>query len=420
MRLYIPRDREAHGIQIIGVKGTRKSSTVRRMVYQAYDRGYPCVFLDLKRDYLEEFYQEGKDWLVDFGDTRGVRWMTSREAVDEPHAMPIADAAYPDQNNRTFFFQDHARAIFAYLVGVHHPSTSELAQWFTRPTMMDSLLKGTEHEQTMSNNAAEQRAGIIGTLNHIGRTLRWMPDNDGDREFSVTEWCKTRKGSIFLSSSPYSFPALRPLHSMILDMILLGVQTYPGPVLIVADEIGVFQRCPQLDKGAAMIRSAGAVVVLAYQSYSQLEETYGEKMADSIASNNYANIVFRNSSPRSAKYCADLLAMPQEVERVRESRSRWTIFNPRPTLSFTTERVMLSPVTPGEIQKLEDGHGYLSAAGRITKIHVDYFPPVVRAPRLIERIIKPIPAIEPEQQEPEPRPSRYSRKPKQLPLADVS
>lgn len=413
MRLYIPRDREAHGVQIIGVKGTRKSSTVRRLVYQAYERGYPCVFLDLKRDYLEEFYQDGRDWLVDFGDARGVRWMTSREAIDEPHAMPIADAAYPDQNNRTFFFQDHARAIFAYLIGVHHPTTSELATWFTRPALMDSLLKGTEHEQTLSKNAAEQRAGIIGTLNHIGRTLRWMPDQDGDREFSVTEWCKNRKGSVFLSSSPYSFPALRPLHSMILDMILLGVQTYlGGPVLIVADEIGVFQRCPQLDKGAAMIRSAGAVVVLAYQSYSQLEETYGEKMADSISSNNYANIVFRNTSPRSAEYCSKLLGMPQEVMRVRESRSPWSPLSRRAGRTYSTERPMIAPVTPGEIQSLEDGHGYLSASGRITKIHVDYLPPIIRAPRLIERIVKPAPAIEPEP----PKPSRrYSQK--ALPLA---
>jgi hypothetical protein len=403
MRLYIPRDREAHGIQIIGVKGTRKSSAVRRLVYQAYDRGWPCIFLDRKSDYLEEFYQPN-DYLINFGDTRGVRWMTSREAIDEPHAMPMAEGAYPDGHNRIFFFQDHARAIFSYLIGVHKPSTSELARMFAYPKLLDAAVKGTEHAETLSRNSPEQRQGILGTLNHLGRTLRWMPDADGDREFSVSDWCKSRKGSIFLSSSPYSFPALRPLHSLIADMLLLGVQTHPGPALFVGDEIGVFKRLPQLEEGAAMIRSSGVVVVLAYQGYAQLVHTYGEEMADSISSNNYLNIMFRTTSPKSAEYSSKILGMPAQIDRINESRSAhsWT----QHRHNYSSQRVMDAPVTAGEIQSLEDGEGYMSCAGRITKIQVDYLEPVIRAPRLLERVVKtPAPMLA----DPVPRKSRYTQ-----------
>jgi type IV secretory pathway TraG/TraD family ATPase VirD4 len=194
---------------------------------------------------------------------------------------------------------------------------------------------------------------------------------------------------------------------MILDMLLLGVQTYPGEVLFVCDEIGVFQRCPQLALGAAMIRSSGAVVILAYQSYSQLQDTYGEKMADTISSNNWATIVLKNTSPASAEHCSKILGMPQEVERIRESKSPWSLLSRRVGRTYSEERPMIYPVTAGEVQSQKDGRGWISAEGKIARIKVKYLEPVIRAPRLIERIV-PAPIVEDEPIEATPKPkSKY-------------
>jgi hypothetical protein len=394
MKLYIPRDRESHHIQILGSTGTRKSSIIIQLVDQAIARRLPIVFIDLKREYLERYFRPGIDHIIDFGDERCSRWALSREAMDEPHAMPIADGAFPDEPGRSFFFQDHARAILAYLLGHFHPTTSELAYWFANPEQIDMRLVGSEHASTMSKNSYEQRNGILGTLNHLGRALRWMPDEDGRREFCVREWAaqgKQRKGSIFLSSSPTTFSALRPMQSLIFDMILLGLQTYPGPGMVVADEIGEFQRCPQLERAMSMQRSSGCPLILAYQGFTQLETHYGEKQAESISTNAYTNIVLRTAAGRSAKHASELLGLPSQVERVRESKS--STFMERQRHNFSAERVMDSAVTPGEIQTLEDGHGFLSQAGRIVKIHVDYMPPVRRNPKLIERMIPSTPSI---------------------------
>jgi hypothetical protein len=194
---------------------------------------------------------------------------------------------------------------------------------------------------------------------------------------------------------------------MIFDMLLLGVQTYPGEMLFIGDEIGVFPRCPQLGLSAAMIRSSGAVVILAYQSYSQLQDTYGEKMADTISSNNWATIVLKNTSPASAEHCSKILGMPQEVERIRESKSPWSLLSRRVGRTYSEERPMIYPVIAGEVQSQKDGRGWISAEGKIARIKVDYLEPVIRAPRLIERIV-PAPIVEDEPIQAIPKPkSKY-------------
>lgn len=414
MKLWIPQDRIAHHVQVVGSTGTRKSSILRRFAYQAYDRGWPVVFIDLKGEYFQEFYRPDYDYLLDFADDRCVRWMIGREAPDEPRAMPIGAGAFPDAPGRAFFFQDHARAILAYIIGTHHLSTSQLAHILAKPEEIDKLVKGTEHASTLSRNSADQRNGIIGTLNHLGRPLRWMPDDDGRREFCVREWAamgRERRGSIFLRSSGLTFEALRPMHSLILDMILLGLQTFPGPALIIGDEIGQFQRCPQLERATSILRGSGNPIILAYQGFTQLEEHYGEKAAESIMSAPYTNIVLRTSGKRSAEYSSALLGLPAEIERFRESDSRRlfdTILHERTT--WMREKAMEAAVLPGEIQSLEDGRGYMAQAGKIVKINVAYLPVVQRNEPLIPRTITPAPVEDDEAPvEKKPYKSKYTQ-----------
>lgn len=382
VKLYLNRDHEAQHLQICGATGTRKSSMLRRLIYQAYERGWPIVALDLNRELLREFYRPDRDFLIDPMDERCVRWMLSREALDEPHAMAIAEGAFPNEPLSSFFFLDHARGLLAYLLGNFHPTTSELADWMAHPDLIDLRVIGTEYASTLSKNSAEQRNGILGTLNHLGRPLRWMPDEAGRREFCVRDWAQHRSGSIFLSSTPDTFQALRPMQSLIFDMVLLAMQTHPGPGFVVADEVGEFQRSPQLERALSMIRKAGNPIALAYQGFSQLQTHNGDKVAESLTNNPYTNIVLRQQGTLSTEHASKLLAMPAEIERIRESRpsSMFRGFMDRGAMhgSYNSERNMSPPVTPGELQSLPPGIGYLAQAGKIVKLNIAYAEPVFR------------------------------------------
>ena len=91
--------------------------------------------------------------------------MPRDEAKDEAEATPIANGLFPDGPTVQKFFLNHTRAIFAFLLAEYRPCAAELAHWMAHPEEIDERVEGTEHQHTLTSNAAPQRAGILGSLN---------------------------------------------------------------------------------------------------------------------------------------------------------------------------------------------------------------------------------------------------------------
>ena len=159
----------------------------------------------------------------------------------------------------------------------------------------------------MTANAAPQRAGILGSLNEAGKPLRMMPSHpEGRRSWTVREWSKKRKGWIFITSTPDTIDALRPVQSLWLDMLILKLQTSapePGQprVWMMLDELASLNALPQLHSALTKQRKSDNPIVLGFQGMSQLDAIYGKK-AETILSQAYTNIVLRTREPRAAKH----------------------------------------------------------------------------------------------------------------------
>jgi hypothetical protein len=224
--LRIRRDREAHHIQIAGDTGSGKSTLVREALYQVEQRGEIAIVFDPDREYIEEFFSEQRgDWVLNPKDERCPYWPIGAEAADEAEATPIANGLFPDEPTLQRFFLTHTRAIFAYLLAAYRPTVNELAYWMAHPEEIDKRVKGTEHAHTLTANAAPQRAGILGSLNEAGKPLRMMPAHqEGRRIWTVRDWVQERRGWIFITSTPDTIDALRPIQSLWLDMLILKLQ----------------------------------------------------------------------------------------------------------------------------------------------------------------------------------------------------
>lgn len=408
MKLWIPEDRIAHNMLVAGASGTRKTSALMGLADQAIDRNWPVVFCDLKGSYLAEYYRPGIDVLINFADKRCVRWRLDREARNILEARAIAHGAVPEMPNDVPFFKQHTRNIFSFLVGEMRLRSSEIATLTAYPEELDKALKGTKYAALLSSDSGDIRGGILGNLGLIGDALSVLPDDDGRQEFCVREWGAMgpeRKGNIFLCSSPTNFPAQRHLQSLLIDMLLLAVQTFHGPAMFILDEIGVFGKIPQLEPALSFQRSSGTPIVLAFQSFSQLRDNYGPEKAKSIVSNPYTKLILRMSAPEEAEYASKLLGLPSELERVRESRSAhwWTRHNH----NYSTERPMISAVTGGEIQDLDDGRGYLGQNGCVTPVHLRYRAAQELQPRFVERTILPQKRMPSKEEPAKPYRSRY-------------
>jgi type IV secretory pathway TraG/TraD family ATPase VirD4 len=205
---------------------------------------------------------------------------------------------------------------------------NELAYWMAHPEEIDRRVKGTEHEHTLTVNAAPQRAGILGSLNEAGKPLRMMPTHsEGRRVWTAREWAAQRKGWIFITSTPETIDALRPVQSLWLDMLILKLQTsqrQPGEprVWMVLDELASLNALPQLHSALTKQRKSDNPIVLGFQGMSQLDALYPKKSA-TILSQAFTNIVLRTREPRGSRHLSDLIGKAQ-LERIRENKpARW-------------------------------------------------------------------------------------------------
>lgn len=391
--LVIKRDREAHHIQIAGDTGSGKSTLVRQIVYQIATRNEVAIIFDPDREYIREFFREDRgDWVLNPKDDRCPYWPIGQECDDEAEATPIAIGLFPDEPTRQQFFLSHTRAIFSYLLATYKPTVNELAYWMAHPEEIDKRVVGTEHQHTLTANAAPQRAGILGSLNEAGKPLRMMPTLvEERRSWTVREWSKRRKGWIFITSTPDTIDALRPLQSLWLDMLILKLQTsapQPGQarVWMILDELASLNALPQLHSALTKQRKSDNPIVLGFQGMSQLDATYGKK-AETILSQAYTNIVLRTREPRAAKHLSELIGKAQ-IERMRESKPS-RLFE-RKHGSFSTERVIDPVVLESQIQGLEDLTGYFVQQDKVVPIRFRPQPKRSIAPDLVERIIPPV------------------------------
>ncbi len=434
--LFLRRNREAHHIQIAGDTGAGKSTLFREVLYQVEQRGDTAIIFDPDRQYIAEFYQAGRgDIVLNPKDNRCPNWFIGGEAKDEAEATALAVGLFPDEPTTQKFFVNHTRAIFAYLLAKFRPSVQDFAQWMAHDKEIDDRVKGTEHEVTLTRNAPPQRAGVLGNLNEAGKGFRMMPGPDDKRPvFTITEWAQHRQGWIFITSTPDTIDALRPLQSLWLDMLILKLQGGRRPALLnwfaraqkfcgfpasdrilprvwlMIDELADLNALPQLHKALTKQRKSGNPIVLGFQGMSQLDALYGKK-AETILSQAFTNIVLRTREPRAAEHLSKLIGKAQ-IERVRESKPAF--FWQWRSRSYYTERVVEPVVMDSEIQGLDDLQGYFVQQDKIVRIAFRPRPARVIAPDLIERVIPPATVVA--ASAPDPKPNRDFRVPYFFPV----
>jgi hypothetical protein len=414
MKLYIPKDREAHNILIAGATGSRKSSILNGFADQAIARGWPCIFTDLKRSYLAEYYDPDNDFIINFADDRCVRWMLNREFTSRLEAQTVSHALIKHETNSIPYFVNGSRDILAFLLGIKQMPIKELLEVVGDTDSLLDALWGSGLERLLKGSE-ETASGFTNNIGNALSPIRLLPQEEGRVEFCIREWCmagKKRKGNIFFASSANDFPAQQKLQALMIDLLLAGMQQYPGPGCCIFDEIGVYGEIPSYEKALSIQRSSGNPIISAFQSFSQLRQNYGPDRAKTIASNPYTKIMMAMDCPDEARYTADLLGLPSELERVKESVDA-NMFKDsgKKHHSYSTDRPMVNAVLGGEMQNLADGHGYMKMRGvGITHFYVNWRPAKKNQPDFIPRVWPQW--IMPEKPAKKPAPAPQEAKPK--------
>lgn len=383
----VARQNESQHFLMLGDSGAGKSSLIRQLLMQIQNRGQTAVVYDPAREYLPQFYNpERGDVVLNPLDTRMPYWNPSDEILNPLEAEAIAKSLFPEREHTNPFFIDSPRKILAHLL-LYKPTPQELCQWIARADPeIDSRIVGTEFELVLSKKSPNQRDGVLGMLEKPASAFRLIPSPEGRRHWTATSWAEHRAGWVFVTSTPPTRDALRPLISLWLDFIILRLTSQTDysqpPAWVVVDEVASLENLPNLPMALAEARKSNTRMVVGLQGRSQLEEKYG-KGAEAMLSQPRTKFFLRTGEPEAAAWISKCIG-EVDIEHLREGRTSGELGSNTSKNASIDSRVE-SAILPSEIENLENLHGFFQTPGFTLWLEF----PLVKArnlhPPLIER-----------------------------------
>jgi hypothetical protein len=370
-RVGVPRQMEDSHFLIMGDNGTGKSSLIRQILLQIQDRRESAIVYDPALEYVTQFYDPKRgDVILNPLDARMPYWNPGAELEFASEATALAESLFPQHDHENPFFVEGPRKVFAHLLS-YRPAASEIARWMCQPQEIEQRVRGTELEAFIDPKAANQRGGILASLNMVGDAFKCLPNEaDTQARWTAAQWAKSRQGWIFLTSKPIHRKKLLPLTSLWLDMLVLRLMSDREDgarrVWFVLDELASLQRLPQLHTAVTENRKSHNPLVLGFHGRSQLESRYGRD-AEAMLSQPATKIFLRTSEAHAAEWISKMLG-EVEIERLRESHHHGI----RDGKDFSLDRLREPLVMASEISGLKNLRGYLKLENNVTRFEFPY------------------------------------------------
>jgi type IV secretory pathway TraG/TraD family ATPase VirD4 len=393
----IPREREAMHFLIVGDSGTGKSAAIRQMLSQIWERGESAIVYDPAMEYLPQFYNEARgDVILNPMDARCPFWSPGDEVPHEAEALTLAASLFPDQGRENRFFVEAPRKIFAHLLNLK-PTPQELTYWMSNADEIDKRVEGTELAAMIDKGAANQRSGVLGSLNMVADAFKLLPkESETTRRWNTVEWAKERTGWVFLTSKATMRERMRPLVSLWLDLLVLRLmneESTKRKTWFVLDELASLQRLPQLTTAVTENRKSNNPMVLGFQGKAQVEALYGH-VAEAMLSQPATKIFLKTSEPHASEWISKAIG-EVEIERFRETRTHGQFPVGRKSESEARDITREPLVMASEVAGLDPLHGYLKHGNLVLRMRFPYLELEGHAEKYIERkeTVVPSPVI---------------------------
>jgi len=383
--MRIPRQAEGQHIELMGDTGAGKTRLIMQLLLQIQERRHSAIVYDPACEFVQRFYDSKRgDIILNPLDARCPYWGPSEELRRRAEAKAIAASLYqPTTDKKGEFFTETPQKIFAHLL-TYGPTPQELVEWMANPDEIDRRVQNTEMATMIAKGAQQQRNGVLASLGLIADSLRMLPQKDKtEHHWNATEWSENRRGWIFLTSKPSEREALRPLHSLWIDLLVLRLLNEPKenqhPVWFVLDELASLQRLPQLHTAITENRKSKNPLVLGFQGKAQLEVIYGH-MAEVMLSQPATKIFLKTTEPKAAEWVSSAIGKV-EIERLRQTHFDGS----RTGKNFTLERQVEPLVMDSEISGLPDRHAYLKLGNYVAYFSFAYYDIPATQPAFVPR-----------------------------------
>jgi type IV conjugative transfer system coupling protein TraD len=386
----VPWRLEQSHAMFIGTTGSGKTTELKKIVTQARARGHRCVIFDLTGSFVENFYDETTDIILNPMDQRCQPWSIFNDCDTYAELMSAAAALVPSGRGADDdFWQKSARTVFVEMctkmikIGVR--SNAGLAYYLMHADLktISKYLEGTIAAPLMSPVAAKLAESIRATFNANGNVLRFLPEpQKGQQGFSINQWMTegVQEGSIlFITSSHPDLVLNRPLLTLWMDLAVNALfrmgRTQNLRTWFLIDEVHALHRLPAIESGLQTARGFGGAFVLGMHSIAALKDTYGEYGATHLISLAGTKLILKGADPETCQRCSEFIGC-REVRQMDEAYS-FGFDNSRDASTISSRNQIQDLVMSDDIRELPAMDGYVKfpdgfPAARITLAWKDY------------------------------------------------
>lgn len=353
-----------------GATGSGKSVLLRALVFSAQKRADRMVIVDPDGDLYSRFGGPN-DVLLNPYDQRTEGWSFFNEVRAEYDWKRIALSIVPlGKDNNAEEWNGYARLLLRETARKLHelgtPSVEELFRWTTIASDKDlrAFLTGTLAESLFAGSAEASKA-LTSSRFVLSKYLAEhvsMPAG----AFGIRNWMEAETGNLYIPWREDMKESMKPLVSTWVDIFCSALLSLPEDYYrrwwLVIDELASMEKLASLADYLTKGRRKGGCCVAGLQSVSQLDDIFGEKMAQTLRASFRSLVVLGGSKtdPATAEEMSKALG-EHEVARPEytDSRNPGSARNTSERMVRSTERV----VTPAQIQTLPDLTGWVAFAG---------------------------------------------------------
>ena len=273
--------------------------------------------------FVEKFYRPETDIILNPLDRRTSQWSPWGDVPRDYHYDQIAASTIPDKTGDPFWAQAARGTLVAVLRKLAREKQmliSVLLDRLLRSKLKDlaAFAAGTDAAAFISLEGERTSAGIQAELASVMRSFSYLDDTR--KGLSIREWVENEKddGWLFITVKADQLPSLRPLITVWLDIAISAIMSLAPDrdrrLYCVIDELPTLQKLPSLSDFLARARKYGGCGILGFQSYPQLEATYGIQDAAAITGYCSTWVALRANDTPTAKHVSENLGQVEQVE----------------------------------------------------------------------------------------------------------
>ena len=387
--LPLKLDSEIQNFAMHGTVSTGKSTLMRKILKQLRDRGDLVIIYDKGCTFVEDFYDESRDEVLNALDTRCPNWDLWEECRTISELENASTTLIPASSGEDPFWQGSARTIFAEGAERMRKDPDRSYNKFLRTLLaiqLDQLrafLAGTPASTLVDGKIEKTAISIRSVLTNYVKAMRYLQgiDRPGRDKFTIREWMKgqadkSKNGWLFITSDEQNHESLKPLISLWLSIAATSLLAM-GPnrqrrVWFFYDELASLHKLATLPRIISEARKFGGCFALGFQNFAQMENIYGPKGAAEIFDLLNTKFFFRSPSAQIAKFVEEDIG-----ETRRKKFSEQTSFGHeqvRDGISFGKEEERVSIVSYSDVQSLNDLQCFVTLPGSypVVKLTMKY------------------------------------------------